>query len=197
VRKLSRDQCIELIEPQKQRLYRIASGPFDATLGMEHVTDFSPRTLANIRYDLMIKQARVEFRGIRGTQMVDAPYGVTLLEIDQKAIIRFKMLDDGGFPSNYPTDRATDYELCLDLPGIPPAPQRLWFGYRPNKLQTKLDAVLITNTVGKRLVYEVILDEPNEGIVVLPDSGSNTPNDAQQPRRSRVRIRASEEQTEL
>lgn len=53
----------------------------------------------------------------------------------------------------------------------------------------------ITNTFGKKLIYEILLDQPEEGILLMPEPGSNLPL---QPRpQSRVRIRASEEQREL
>jgi hypothetical protein len=159
----------------------------------------TPRTRANILYDLMVNQARIEFRGIRDTAIIDPPSGVVVLDINQTALIRFKKLGDDSLPRNYPTEAAKDWDIGEDLPGIPSSPQRLSLGYRLNRLQTAVRDVLVSNTLGGRLLYDIILDEPDEEIIVLPDSSSGSPPSADGTQRiqRRVRIRGSEEQGEI
>lgn len=111
VRRLSRDQCVALVGPYKEKFFRVGSIPFSiyrAEFPRQEL--MSPRTRANIINDLMVTQARVEFRGERGAVFVEAPYNVTLMVLEEKALFRFKLIDDEGFPSNYPTDRAEDYQ---------------------------------------------------------------------------------------
>jgi hypothetical protein len=200
VLRLSRDQALEVLTPHAERLYRIGTTPF-ASWQSEYpnLALHTPRTRANVLYDLMVNQARIEFRGIRGTAIIDPPSGVVLLDIDQQVLIRFKKLDDDSLPRNYPTLAAKDWDIGEDLPGIPSSPQRLSLGYRLNRLQTTVKDVMVSNTLAGRLLYDIILDEPDEGIIVLPDNGSGSPpssNPAQRVHR-RVRIRGSEEQAEI
>ncbi len=187
---------MQVVEPHKERLFRIGASPF-AKLQAEYpnLAIHSDRTCANIMYDLMVDYARIEFRGVRDTRIVDLPYGVTLLEIDDQILIRFKKLDEESLPRNYPTERNRDYYLGEDLPGIPSSPQRLTLGYRLNRFRTQVQDVLISNVLAGRLLYDIILDEPDDGIIVMPDSNPNAP-DLPKPQR-RVRIRGSAEQAEI
>lgn len=197
--RLSRDQSLDVLTPHAERLYRTGALPFGIyQRDYPNQTLHTPRTRANILYDLMVNQARIEFRGIRGTEIIDPPSGIVLLEIDGRVVIRFKKLDDESLPRNYPTAAAKDWDIGEDLPGIPSSPQRLMLGYRLNRLQTGVRDVLIANTLAGRLLYDIILDEPDEGIIVLPESGSGSPPSSGGQRiQRRVRIRGSEEQAEI
>jgi hypothetical protein len=147
----------------------------------------------------MVVQARQEFRGVRGAQVLDPPSGITLLVLEDKVCIRFKKLDEDGLPRNYPTDAARDWHNGEDLPGIPSSLQRLSLGYRLNRLQTAVDDVLISNTLGGRLLYDIILEAPSDSAILFEinrgDHGS-LPPPLRRPQR-RVRIRPSEEQAEM
>jgi hypothetical protein len=200
VLKLSRDEVIAILAPFAERLFRIGAVPFERWLEeYPNQESHPPRTRANIVYDLMTVQARLEFRGARGTEIIDAPSGVTLLSIADAVCIRFKKLDEESLPSNNRTQATKDWESGDDLPGIPSALQRLALGYRLNRLQTAVKDVLISNSRAGVLLYDIILDEPDAGLIVLTpkrnDSGSSSGGQTQKPRR--VRIRKSDEQTEI
>jgi hypothetical protein len=195
--KLSRSQVIDVIDPHKERLFKIGAIPFERwQTEYPNFAVHTARTRANALYDLMVQQARIEFRGIRGSVIIDTRDGVTLLEIDEKVLIRFKKLDDDSLPRNFPTERAKDYDMGEELPGIPSSPQRLSLGYRLNRLQTEVKDVLISNSLGGRLLYDIILEEPKEGIAIVPQSPS-APDSGAATKRRRIIIRPSEEQTEL
>lgn len=198
--KLKRDEAIPIIAPHAERLYYIAATPLsDYLKTYPNLTIHCATTRAGILHDLMIDKARKEFLGVKGVRLIDAPMGVTLIEIDEKVLIRCKKLDEGGLPSNYPTGRAVEYDNGDDLPGIPPEPQRLTLGYRLNRLQTGLRDVLLSNHLAGRFIYDIILEAPEDNIIVLGNSGNGNPptsGTAETPRR-RVRIRVSEEQTEI
>ena len=197
--RLSRDEVIAAIGSFLEPLYRVGATPLKRYQGEYPNRDLhSNRTRANILYDLMVDQARREFRGIRDAELIEPPSGVTLLTIRDKVCIRFKKLDDDGLPSNYPTPAAKDWENGEDLPGIPSSLQRLSLGYRLNKLQTAVRDVLISNSLAGRLLYDIILEEPNDGVILLDDKTNNSGSggQSQKPQR-RVRIRPSEEQAEM
>jgi len=147
----------------------------------------------------MVDEARREFRGVRGVEVLDPPSGVTLLVIGDKVCIRFKKLDEEGLPRNYPTASARDWENGEDLPGIPSALQRLSLGYRLNQLQTSVKDVLISNTQAGRLLYDIILEEPSDGVILFEGNKGNSGSGSSQPQKPqrRVRIRPSEEQAEM
>lgn len=199
--KLSRDVVSEILEPFAEPLFRIGAVPFERWLSEYPNRELHPpRTRANILYDLMVDQARREFRGVRGTEIIEPPSGVTLLAIAERVCIRFKKLDEDSLPSNNPTQAVRDWENGEDLPGIPSALQRLALGYRLNRLQTAVKDVLVSNSRAGHLLYDIILEEPDAGLIVLPstrdDSGSSGGGQIQRPVR-RVRIRKSEEQAEF
>jgi hypothetical protein len=200
VLKLSRDEVVAILEPFAERLFRVGAVPFERWLAeYPNQENHPPRTRANVVYDLMAVQARLEFRGVRGTEIIEAPSGVTLLGIADRVCIRSKKLDEESLPSNNRTQATKDWENRDDLPGIPSALQRLALGYRLNRLQTEVKDVLISNSRAGVLLYDIILDEPDAGLIVLPsrgtDSGSSGSGQTQRPRR--VRILKSEEQTEI
>src|SRR5207249_1056344 len=116
------------------------------------------------------------------------------IEIEEKLLIRCKKLGGDSLPSNYPTERAEEYDRGDDLPGIPPAPQRLTLGYRLNRLQTDLKDVLISNSIGGRLLYDIILDAPDDNIMIIEKSSNGNPptSGRSETSRRRVRIRGSE-----
>lgn len=200
--RLAKDEVIAAIDPILESLYRIGAMPFSRYQAeYPNLELHSSRTRANILYDLMVDQARREFRGVRNTELIDPPSGVVLLAIEDRVCLRFKKLDDDGLPSNYPTLAARDWENGEDLPGIPSSLQRLSIGYRLNKLQTAVRDVLISNTLAGRLLYDIVLEAPSENVFLIDDgrndSGSGSGGaQAAKPQR-RVYIRPTEEQAEM
>jgi hypothetical protein len=197
--RLLRSEVIQIIEPFLDPLYRIGAMPFERYQAeYPNKPLHSSRTRACIMYDLMVDQARQEFLGVRDTEIIDRPNGVTLLQVSERICVRFKKLDEDGLPSNYPTAAARNWEKGEDLPGIPSALQRLCLGYRLNRLQTRVEDVLISNTLAGRLLYDIILEEPAEGLLLMDGRKGvvDVGDQGQRPQR-RVRIRPSEEQTEL
>ena len=200
VLRLSRNQVIQIIEPHLDSLYRIGAVPFQRYQAEYPNREIHlPRTRACILWDLMVTQARLEFRGIRGTQILDPPSGITLLILEDQIAVRFKKLDEDSLPRNYPTEAAKDWHRGEDLPGIPSSLQRLSMGYRLNRLQAAVENVLISNTLAGRLLYDIILEAPADGAILFDRNRSDSEGidtQRQQPQR-RVRIRPSEEQAEM
>lgn len=198
--RLLRDQVITLIEPYSEPLYRVGSEPFARYLGeYPNLALHSPRTRANIVWDLMIDQVQQEFRGLRNTEILPGPSGTILLAIADKVCFRCKKLDDDGMPSNYPTAAAQRWDTDEDLPGIPSALERLSLGYKLNNLQTGVLAVQITSTFYGRYQYGITLEEPAEGLLLMDNRGKDSGGGAAQAarRQRRVFIRPTEEQTEM
>lgn len=185
-----------MIEPYSEQLYSIGADPFTEYMKKyPNLAIHSTRTRANIIWDLGVDRVHRGFRGVSNTKIIVTKNGVVLLVIAEKVCIRFKKLSMAGFPSNFPTPAAVNWDRGEDLPGIPSAPQRLSLGYKLNRLQTAVVEVQITNILNGRYVYGITLEAPSEGLIVL-DSRDSTVSTEATPKR-RVFIRPSEEQSEM
>ena len=65
------------------------------------------------------------------------------ITIDERVIVRFKLLDDNLRASNYPTNHALDWQQQIPLNGIPTI-ARLHYGYRMDVTGTKVKDAFIT-----------------------------------------------------
>ena len=193
-RRLNESEVAELLRPHYDRLWRCGALPFykyKETYPDQSV--HSLRTRATIIHDLMIHRARAEFDRVRGVRILDLvhPYNRTFLEIRERALIRFKKLDENKQPRNYQTDFVRDYNEDNDLPGIPPKAHRLTLGYRLNPLQTEVLDVLITSYLGNRLDVDIELYIPDRKIISIADADA-TYSEAGEKRRL-VRVRVTEQ----
>jgi hypothetical protein len=86
--------------------------------------------------------ARVIFAGDSGVVFSREQFQRYLV-IDEKIILRFKLLDGQLCVRNYPTEHAVDWRLQIPLQGLPPC-IRLHYGYRMDITGTKVrDAFII------------------------------------------------------
>lgn len=141
----------------------------------------------------MVHRARLEFNGVTETRIIDLahPNSRTLLEVNQRILLRFKKLDELKQSRNYPTRFVRDYELDNDLPGIPPRAHRMTLGYILNLFQTEVQNVLVTSAVGKRIEYDVELYIPNNKLLSIADAAT-TQSEGKRLRRL-VRVRVTEQ----
>ena len=86
-----------MIEPYSEQLYRVGSEPFARYMReYPNLAIHSPRTRANIVWDLMIDQVQQEFRGVRNTEIIIRPNGIVLLVLADTVCFRCKKLDEDG-----------------------------------------------------------------------------------------------------
>jgi len=74
------------------------------------------------------------------------------LLIDERLILRFKLLDHNLQASNYPTQRAQEWVKQLPLEGFPPC-ERLHFGYRLDLTGTVIQDAFIALPNGIQGIY--------------------------------------------
>ena len=192
--RLGQQEVVDILKPHYDRLWRIAVFPFyEYQEKYPNTSIHSLRTRANIIHDLMVHRARFEFDKVSGTRIIDLthPNSRTLLEINQRILLRFKKLDESRQSRNYPTRFIRDYELDHDLPGIPPRAHRMTLGYILNLFQTEVQNVLVTSAMGKRIEYDVELYIPNNKLISIADAAS-TQSDGKRARRL-VRVRVTEQ----
>jgi hypothetical protein len=193
--RLRQQEVVEILRPHYDRLWRIAVLPFyEYQEKYPNTSIHSLRTRANIIHDLMVHRARLEFTDkVNDTRIIDLPHpnSRTLLEINQRILLRFKKLDESKQSRNYPTRFIHDYELDNELPGIPPRAHRMTLGYILNLFETEVQRVLVTSTLGRRIEYDVELYIPNDKLISIADAAT-TQSDGKRPRRL-VRVRVTEQ----
>ena len=194
MRRLSRDRALTLIEPHKERFWRICEEPWERWLQLPDRTLLHPRTRANLVYDWMLDTARREFAGVVGAEFVEVvSKGLTLLRLDGQLLIRFKKLDESRMPRNYPTRHAREYNQQMSLPEIPTA-TRVFCGYRLNKFETEIRDVSITCTNGVGVAWYIDIERAEPAVIRLPELETGNNSGEQRPR---VRIRRTEIQSDL
>lgn len=124
---------------------------YDSQLKLVH----RARTRANIVYDHIVENAKKEFEDENGVSHFIAR-GIFLLKVEDKLIIRFKMLDNAKRPKNVKTRHNQEFFQQLDLPNIPAA-TRLVVGYELNKYETSIKSisVICPNGENNEWVYDL------------------------------------------
>lgn len=105
-----------------------------------------------------------EFDGARGVCMVDAR-GLNVLNIQDRAVLRFKKMNEEGRSVSYPTEQALSFDKQLPLEGLPPAATRLTFGYEPDLAFSAIVRVLLACPLGPRIHWcAQVNEEPGDTV---------------------------------
>ncbi len=110
---------------------------------------------------------------------LDGQEGCTLLNIQgfrvlnyrDKAVLRFKKVDEAGRHSAYQTDQQREFDNQDPLPGIPPAAVRLTCGYQNDLAGEAIERVIVSRPMGRSIVWAaqiVILDEKVAWVDITP-----------------------------
>ncbi|BBK35620.1 hypothetical protein STAQ_06980 [Allostella sp. ATCC 35155] len=94
----------------------------------QHLVEHDRRAAAACVYSHMLADAERRFAGRRGIAPKDIR-GLKVWIIEDKAVIRFKKMDEDGRSRNYPTKQAQDFDRGRALPGLPPPAARVSIGY--------------------------------------------------------------------
>lgn len=127
----------------------------------EHLVEHDARAAASCTYCHMVAEADRRWIGRSGITPIDIR-GLKVWLVRDKAVIRWKKMDEDGNSRNYPTKQAKDYDDGATLPGLPPPAVRLAVGYLPNPTSTEIVRVQVAKP--RRLGIEwcaAILPEGN------------------------------------
>lgn len=114
------------------------------------------RSRASLIHDHMIAFAR-EFLGGDPQIQIFAKRGLSLVNVKDNLLIRFKKLDAKRHSRDNATQQNFLFTAQLDLPGISSELTHLQAGYVLNELQTGLEGVYITCPNGKHLEWFIDL----------------------------------------
>jgi hypothetical protein len=88
--------------------------------------------------------------------------GLKLWLIADKAVLRFKKMDEDGKSRNYPTRQAMEYDRGVPLPGLPDPATRLTAGYLLDPTQTQFVRAQVSKPRGEAMEWCVAIIPPSE-----------------------------------
>ena len=97
----------------------------------------------------ILNDIEIEIAEIRGLALINVR-GLMVLNVHDRALLRFKKMDEEGHSSSYPTDQARNFDRQLPLPGLPQAATRLTFGYEPDLAFSTIVRILVACPLGAR-----------------------------------------------
>jgi len=122
---------------------------YDPAILVEH----DARAQANCTYSHVVAAADRRFMGRSGVRVLDVRGLKLWLFEDANVVIRWKKMDEDGRSRNYPTKQAKAYDAQLELPGLPPAPVRLTFGYLLDATKVELVRSQIARPHGREAMW--------------------------------------------
>ena len=110
----------------------------------------------------MLEELEIAVAGLRGLAMLNTR-GLMLLNVHDRAVARFKKMDEMGHSSSYPTGQVRNFDQQLPLPGLPPAATRLTIGYEPDLAFSTIVRVLVSCPLGPHSHWCVQVNEEPAG----------------------------------
>lgn len=116
----------------------------------------------------VLEELAIGIDGLSGLAIVNAR-GLMVLNVHDRAVLRFKKMDEEGYSSSYPTDQAKRFDRQLSLPHIPPAATRLTFGYETDLAFSTIVRILAACPLGPRTHWCAQITEDVPGFATWVD----------------------------
>lgn len=116
----------------------------------------------------VLEEITIAVEGLGGLSMVNAR-GLMVLNVHDRALLRFKKMDEEGNSASYPTEQARNFDRQLPLPNLPAAATRLTFGYEPDLAFSAIVRVLAACPLGPRTHWCVQINEEDAGVASWVD----------------------------
>jgi hypothetical protein len=154
------EQIMEGLDPLLEDLDQIVRSGFSTYRKYDplHLIEHTPSASALNIYCHMVAEAERRFVGRAGVIPLNVP-GLKTWAVGQRAVIRFKKMDEDGHTRNYPTKQAKDFDFGKDIIGLPPKAARMSIGYLQNAAATEVKRVQIARPHGKRVEWCVAVFE--------------------------------------
>jgi len=130
---------------------------YDAGIRLEH----DPRAQASCTYCHMVAEAERRFLDRQRIVLKDLR-GLKVWLIEDKAVLRWKKMDEDGRSRNYPTKQAQDFDRGHTLPGLPPKAARVSAGYLLDPTQTEFVRAQVARPRGKTVDWCVAIVPASE-----------------------------------
>jgi hypothetical protein len=182
---ISQEDAEVLLQPHLPKLKQVI---FDAWAEWGKIpavrrSKMNTRARAAILHSFMVHFAKVHFPQTNQVTPLERR-GLFLIGIGGVVTIRFKKFRYGKRTSNIQTNQQIDFDLQIDLPGIPKA-ARLTVGYILDASQTAIKDVLITFRQAQRLLWDFSIAGTQAQVVRMPLPAAKSAD-------ATVRVRAKE-----
>ena len=190
----SQDWTVSRIRAFRNRLWDVpekAVARYNSRIPAIDRLPFNARTIANVLNAYVLDEARRLFADVRNSRFEEIN-GTTYHHLNG-CVLWYKLLDEDGFPSNYPTYTA----LEMMQGTFPFMPQRvlLVIGFQLDQALQSIRSVVIQRySSGNRLKFYIALEKvtPKSRVIEMPSHTAGVIGT-----RSRVRIKRGPEQKEL
>lgn len=126
----------------------------------------TPTGRANLIHDLIEDEARKRFAGLQGAKPVDGQSERFLLNVEDRILVQFKLLDQRLLTRNYPTRTAISFEYQQPwIDGMPTYPH-VSAGYCLDRTGTDVEGYYIVCAEGKQVEWFYRLERAASGVVV-------------------------------
>lgn len=185
---ISRDEARQVLEPHFSTFGQVLRDAWAEweRVPVEQRSKLNSRARANCLYDFIVHYAKLHFADVPSVMPFERR-GLFLLGFSGRLTIRFKKLGAGNKTSNVQTKQQVDFNLQIDLPGIPKA-FRLTVGYVLDAAQTSIKDVLVTHQTGRRLAWDISIAQTPPTIFEMPVA------DAPLARKVKVRVKKETQQ---
>ena len=186
---IEKDEAIELLEPHLSTIDQVVRDAWAGWMASNHPSNWTKRGRANFMWEEINTKAKQAFASSEAIKPI--PANNSCLYMLDKLAFRFKKLNDNGLTCNYPTQASLDFHAQSELPGIPEV-ARLEVGYLLNKIQTKIDEVIISYRESDSVEWSIKLsDHLNTSNVVPMEHNNEQVNEANTERAPKlVKVKA-------
>lgn len=116
----------------------------------------------------ILEEITIEIAERSGLAMVNAR-GLIVLNVHDRALLRFKKMDEEGQSVSYPTRQQRQFDRQLPLPNLPSAATRLTFGYEPDLAFSSIIRIMVACPLGPSSHWCVQINEDDAGVVSWVD----------------------------
>ena len=116
----------------------------------------------------ILEEVEFAIDGLGGLALVNAR-GLMVLNVHDRALLRFKKMDEEGHSASYPTQQAKSFDRQLPLPNLPPSATRLTFGYEPDLAFSEIVRLLTACPLGPRTLWCAQITEEVPGTATWTD----------------------------
>lgn len=191
---IKKDEAVELLEPHLSTIDQVVRDAWTSWMDSSHTGSWSKRGRANFMWEEINTNAKQAFAS--GDTIKPIPVNNSCLYMLDKLVFRFKKLNENGLTCNYPTQASLDFHAQSELPGVPEV-ARLEVGYLLNKIETKVEEVVISYRESDSVEWSIKLSEHlvASNVVSMEQNNENV-NEAAIERKSslvKVKVPAKEE----
>lgn len=141
---LDQASCMAFLETHLERLHRAV----DRAFGRYHETpphilaEHDEKAATSSVHSHIVHEIEREFSDVTGAAVLEIN-GLKLLNVGDRAVLRFKKVDEDGRHRNHTSGQQERFDRQLSLPGLPAAATRLTLGYEPDPAFAEIVRVTI------------------------------------------------------